>query len=90
MYEEHLKPFTLPPPFPDCILTLLPQQPSAEDTHTRVYKCAHINTKLVAHTKQVFILSDVSMLSMFLHLCVCVCVCAPWYFLSWAGYQPQT
>lgn len=61
-------------------------------THTAMHKCTHINTKPVAHTKQVFILSDVSLLSMFLHLCVCMCVCvsARWYFLSRAGYQPQT
>lgn len=69
----------LPPPSHDCILTLLPQQPSAEDTHTETHtathKCTHLNTKPVAHTKQVFILLDVSMLSMFLHLCVCVYRC---------------
>lgn len=36
-----------------------------------MHKCTHKNTKPVAHTKQVFILSDMSLLSMFLHLCVC-------------------
>lgn len=84
------------PSSPDCILTLLPQQPSAEDTHTHIraqmHTGTHINTKPVAHTKQVFILSDVSALYVFAPVCVYihVCVCAHWYFLSLAGYQPQT
>lgn len=89
MNEEHSKPFT--PVLPSLLLpmtasspcflsNLQPRTHTHTETHTATHKCTHLNTKPVAHTKQVFILLDVSMLSMFLHLCVCVyigvCMCA--------------
>lgn len=79
MNEEHSRPFT-----PVLLSLLLPLTASSPcflsnlhprtHTHTAMHKCTYINTKPVAHTKQVFILSDVSLLSMFLHLCVYMCV----------------
>lgn len=84
MNEEHSKPFT--PVLPSLLLpmtasspcflsNLQPRTHTHTETHTATHKCTHLNTKPVAHTKQVFILLDVSMLSMFLHLCVCVYRC---------------
>lgn len=76
--EEHSRPFT------SVLLSLLLPLTASSPcflsnlhprTHTATHKCTHINIKPVAHTKQVFILSDVTLLSMFLHLCVCICVC---------------
>lgn len=67
------------PPSLDCILTLLPQQPSAEDAHVHAQTHSRAQTHIRKHptrsyTKQAFILSDASLLLMFLHLCVRVCV----------------
>lgn len=83
MNEEHSRPFTpVLLSSPSSFLWLRPHPASSATfmrghTHTHtsaMHKCTYINTKPVAHTKQVFILSDVSLLSMFLHLCVCICV----------------
>lgn len=82
MNEEHSRPFTsvlhslllLLTASSPCFLSNLHPRTHTH-THTATHKCTRINTKPVAHTKQVFILSDVSLLSMFLHLCVCICEC---------------
>ncbi len=82
MNEEHSRPFTpvllsllpLTASSPCFLSNLHPRTHTHTHTHTAMHKCTCINTKPVAHTKQVFIFSDVSPLSMFLHLCVCICV----------------
>lgn len=39
----------LPPPSLDCILTLLPQQPSAEDAHVHAQTHSHAQTHIYKH-----------------------------------------
>lgn len=100
MNEEHSRPFTPAPPTPTPtpFLWLHPHPASSATfirghTQTAMHKCTYINTKPVAHTKQVFILSDVSTALCFCTcVCVYVCMCVHtcWYFLSCEGYQPQT
>lgn len=67
---------SLLPPL-DCILTLLPQQPSAEDTHVHAETHTVMHKRTYANTRPEVIQSGPlfrQTLLMFLHLCVRVCM----------------
>lgn len=61
-------------------------------THTLIH--THKHQTCSSHKAALYSLGRVSALYVFAPVCVSVyihvCVCARWYFLSWAGYQPQT
>lgn len=69
-------------------------------THTRAHPHTHSHGQMHIHKHQtcsshkagLYSLGRVSALYVFAPVCVymCVRVCARWYFLSRAGYQPQT
>lgn len=71
----------LPPPSHDCILTLLPQQPSAEDTHT--HRDTHCHAQMHTFKHQtcssykagLYSLGRVYALYVFAPVCVCVYRC---------------
>lgn len=91
MNEEHSRPFTpvpdsLLPPLTASSPCFLSNHHLRTDTHRHTHARTHahtqshaqrtcINSKPAARTKQGFILLDVSLLPMFLHLYVCMCVC---------------